>query len=168
MHQKRLGYARVWTVGQTLETQLKRLNAAECSTSYREKVSGAPPLTSSDRGSLFHDFRERRPGDTSTCVEHRFAHPSNSPVLHNHGKGLQSGVSPKAVLRVQSNTYAWRASTINETNKNRCWFRYFSVSDRIRVFERLFKMGDDLSPIIRRNLGRERFPVRSFCGLTTT
>jgi DNA invertase Pin-like site-specific DNA recombinase len=38
---KRLGYAPVSTVGQTLEAQLEQLKAAGCSRVYREEVSGA-------------------------------------------------------------------------------------------------------------------------------
>jgi DNA invertase Pin-like site-specific DNA recombinase len=36
-----IGYARVSTYGQTLDTQLEQLRAADCSKIYREKVTGA-------------------------------------------------------------------------------------------------------------------------------
>ena len=39
---RRLGYARVSTYGQTLDSQLEQLRAAGCTTKiYREKVTGA-------------------------------------------------------------------------------------------------------------------------------
>lgn len=38
---RKIGYARVSTVGQTLDTQIKKLKAFECVKIYREKVSGA-------------------------------------------------------------------------------------------------------------------------------
>ena len=38
---RRLGYARVSTVGQTLESQLEQLRGAGCTKIYREKVTGA-------------------------------------------------------------------------------------------------------------------------------
>lgn len=54
-----LGYARVSTVGQTLEVQLTQLAAAGCNPIYREKVSGK----SGDRRELNRLLREVQPGD---------------------------------------------------------------------------------------------------------
>jgi DNA invertase Pin-like site-specific DNA recombinase len=58
-HPKRLGYARVSTVGQTLEAQLEQLKAAGCATVYREKVSGAKV----DRKELGKLLKSLAPGD---------------------------------------------------------------------------------------------------------
>ena len=38
---RRLGYARVSTYGQTLDAQLEQLRGANCAKIYREKVTGA-------------------------------------------------------------------------------------------------------------------------------
>jgi DNA invertase Pin-like site-specific DNA recombinase len=38
---RRLGYARVSTYGQTLDSQLEQLRGADCTKIYREKVTGA-------------------------------------------------------------------------------------------------------------------------------
>ena len=38
---RRLGYARVSTYGQTLDAQLEQLRGAGCSKIFREKVTGA-------------------------------------------------------------------------------------------------------------------------------
>lgn len=56
---RRLGYARVSTVGQTLETQLEQLTAAGCDPIFREKVSGAKV----DRKELGKLLKQVKPGD---------------------------------------------------------------------------------------------------------
>src|SRR6201998_2567322 len=65
--EKRLiGYARVSTYGQTLESQLKQLRAAGCSgrNIYREKVTGARP----DRRELLRMSARLVPGDVVTVT----------------------------------------------------------------------------------------------------
>jgi DNA invertase Pin-like site-specific DNA recombinase len=61
---RRLGYARVSTVGQTLATQLEQLRAAGCSPIYREKVTGARP----DRRELLKLLKAIGPGDVVTVT----------------------------------------------------------------------------------------------------
>ena len=65
--QKRLiGYARVSTYGQTLDSQLEQLRAAGCSSRniYREKVTGARP----DRRELLRMLDRLQPGDVVTVT----------------------------------------------------------------------------------------------------
>ena len=65
--EKRLiGYARVSTYGQTLDTQLEQLRAAGCSSRniYREKVTGAH----SDRRELLKMLKALAPGDVVTVT----------------------------------------------------------------------------------------------------
>src|SRR3974390_2046676 len=62
---RRLGYARVSTYGQTLDSQLEQLRAAGCTTKiYREKVSGAH----NDRRELLKMLKALAPGDVVTVT----------------------------------------------------------------------------------------------------
>src|SRR5271157_5810816 len=62
---RRLGYARVSTVGQTLDSQLEQLRAAGCTTKiYREKVTGAH----NDRRELLKLLKALAPGDVVTVT----------------------------------------------------------------------------------------------------
>src|SRR3954468_1374200 len=71
--EKRLiGYARVSTYGQTLDTQLEQLRAARCSSRniYREKVTGAR----ADRRELLRMLDRLAPGDVVMVTRiHRLA-----------------------------------------------------------------------------------------------
>jgi DNA invertase Pin-like site-specific DNA recombinase len=61
-----IGYARVSTYGQTIDSQLEQLRAAGCSgrNIYREKVTGARP----DRRELLRMLKRLAPGDVVTVT----------------------------------------------------------------------------------------------------
>ena len=61
---RRLGYARVSTYGQTLDAQLKQLRGADCTTIFREKVTGAH----NDRRQLLKMLKALAPGDVVTVT----------------------------------------------------------------------------------------------------
>jgi DNA invertase Pin-like site-specific DNA recombinase len=61
---RRLGYARVSTYGQTLDAQLEQLRGAGCSKIYREKVTGAH----NDRRELLKVLDHLAPGDVVTVT----------------------------------------------------------------------------------------------------
>jgi DNA invertase Pin-like site-specific DNA recombinase len=62
---RRFGYARVSTYGQTLDAQLEQLRGAGCSTKiFREKVTGAH----SDRRELLKMLKALAPGDVVTVT----------------------------------------------------------------------------------------------------
>ncbi len=65
--QRRLGYARVSTYGQTLDAQLEQLRAEGCGRIYRETASGAR----ADRRELLKLLKRVAPGDvvTVTCID---------------------------------------------------------------------------------------------------
>src|SRR5450631_4066151 len=61
---RRLGYARVSTYGQTLDAQLDQLRKAGCTKIFREKVTGAR----SDRRELLKLLKTLAPGDVVTVT----------------------------------------------------------------------------------------------------
>src|SRR5437016_13129804 len=61
---RRLGYARVSTYGQTLDAQLEQLRGAGCTKIYREKVTGAH----NDRRELLKMLKALVPGDMLTVT----------------------------------------------------------------------------------------------------
>ena len=61
---RRLGYARVSTYGQTLDAQLEQLRGDGCSKVYREKASGAQ----ADRRELQRLLKAIQPGDVVTVT----------------------------------------------------------------------------------------------------
>ena len=61
---RRFGYARVSTYGQTLDAQLEQLRGADCTKVYREKVTGAH----NDRRELLKMLKGLAPGDVVTVT----------------------------------------------------------------------------------------------------
>src|SRR6202047_4432755 len=61
---RRLGYARVSTYGQTPDVQLEQLRGAGCTKIYREKVTGAH----NDRRELLKMLKGLAPGDVVTVT----------------------------------------------------------------------------------------------------
>src|SRR6266567_2876909 len=64
LQNRRLGYARVSTYGQTIDAQLEQLRGAECTKIYREKVTGAH----NDRRELLKMLKGLAPGDVVTVT----------------------------------------------------------------------------------------------------
>ncbi|MBV8735906.1 MAG: recombinase family protein, partial [Alphaproteobacteria bacterium] len=64
LQERLIGYARVSTFGQTLDSQLEQLREAGCSRRniYKEKVTGARP----DRRELLRMLERLDPGDVVT------------------------------------------------------------------------------------------------------
>ena len=64
LQNRRLGYARVSTYGQTLDAQLEQLRGAGCTKIYREKVTGAR----ADRRQRLDMLKRLAPGDVVTVT----------------------------------------------------------------------------------------------------
>jgi hypothetical protein len=87
---RRLGYARVSTYGQTLDAQLEQLRGAGCTKIYREKVTGAH----SDRRELLKMLAALAPGDVVTVTRiYRLARSTFS-ILSARGRP-RAGAAPK-------------------------------------------------------------------------
>ena len=92
--EKRLiGYARVSTYGQTLDTQLEQLRAAGCSSRniYREKVTGAR----ADRRELIRMLEQAGPRRRGDGDAHRPAGAQHlRPVRHRQAHRGRKGAIP--------------------------------------------------------------------------
>ena len=75
LQNRRLGYARVSTYGQTLDAQLEQLRAEGCAKIYRERASGSQ----ADRRELLRMLKGLAPGEVVT-VTHR--PPDLRPFRH--------------------------------------------------------------------------------------
>jgi DNA invertase Pin-like site-specific DNA recombinase len=95
---RRLGYARVSTYGQTLDAQLEQLRGAGCTKIYREKVTG----TRADRRQLLDMLKHLAPGDTVIVTRiDRLARLTCSPLSgiswtprRNSGHSRSRGPTP--------------------------------------------------------------------------
>jgi hypothetical protein len=84
---RRLGYARVSTYGQTLDAQLAQLRKDGCAKIYREKASGAQPT----RRELLKLLKHIAKGDEVTVTRiDRLARSTTRPHPHSHGGRPQS------------------------------------------------------------------------------
>jgi antitoxin (DNA-binding transcriptional repressor) of toxin-antitoxin stability system len=95
---RRLGYARVSTYGQTLDAQLDQLRKAGCTKIFREKVTGAR----ADRRELLKLLKAVAPGDVVTVTRIDAATAEGSTVAAS-----QRGGQPSRRWR-KAPTWAWR------------------------------------------------------------
>jgi len=87
---RRLGYARVSTYGQTLDAQLEQLRSNGCSKVYREKASGAQ----ANRRELQRLLKAIRLGDVVTVTRiDRLARSTSTCSLSSRRSPMQAGNS---------------------------------------------------------------------------
>ena len=104
---RRLGYARVSTYGQTLDAQLEQLRGAGCTKIYREKVTGAH----NDRRELLRMLDHLAPGDVVTVTRiDRLARSYLRPVRHRQADRGREGAIPFACRAVGRYRHQHRAA----------------------------------------------------------
>jgi DNA invertase Pin-like site-specific DNA recombinase len=128
-----IGYARVSTTGQSLESQLEQLRSHGCSEVFREKISGSK----SDRPELRRLLSSLQPGDTLVVTRLDRLARSTSDLLHI----LQTTAQKKAHFLSIAEPWANTSSAVGKL--------MLTVLGGISEFER------DLI-VIRTSEGRER------------
>jgi DNA invertase Pin-like site-specific DNA recombinase len=95
-----IGYARVSTLGQSLESQLEQLRSHGCSGIFREKISG----TKSDRPELRRLLSSLQPGDTLVVTRLDRLARSTADLLHIIQATTKSGASFLSLAEPWANT----------------------------------------------------------------
>ena len=92
LERRLIGYARVSTYGQTLDSQLEQLRVAGCSSRsiYREKTTGARP----DRRELNRMLGKLAPGDVVTVTRIDRLAQHLRPVWHRQAHRGRQGAIP--------------------------------------------------------------------------
>ena len=103
---RRLGYARVRTYGQTLGAQLDQLRAAGCTQIFREKVTGAR----ADRRELLRLLKALGPGDvvTVTRIDRLARSTFDQFAIVNHIVDVKAQFRSLAEPRADTGTSAGR------------------------------------------------------------
>ncbi|MBV9249771.1 MAG: recombinase family protein [Acetobacteraceae bacterium] len=110
-HNRRLGYARISTLGQTLDSQLERLRADGCKPLFREKVTGAR----ADRRELLKMLKAIARGATAegpNRAKKRDQHMGRPPKLTQQ-QNEERRRAERATLKELTKSYNVGRSTIS-------------------------------------------------------